>query len=145
YKPTSAVRWRSAPSHGGTTRRFEGQNPPGGSVIDYVLARRADKLSLKILGVDGAVVRELRAPNGPGLHRVAWALPRGPAPGAGFGPFGGPGAGPRAGGVRGAGAGPAPGSAGPAGAGAGMARAGGTAAGVESESAAEPIPQRRFG
>src|SRR5205807_3810083 len=35
YKPTASVRWRNAPSHGGTNRRFEGQNPPDGAVIDY--------------------------------------------------------------------------------------------------------------
>ena len=35
YKPVSAVSWRYAPSHGGTTRRFEGQNPAAAAMIDY--------------------------------------------------------------------------------------------------------------
>ncbi len=82
YRPTSAVRWRNSPSHGRTNRRFEGQNPAVGAVIDYALAKKADKISLKVLGVDGTVVNELRATGVPGLHRVVWNLGRTPAPGA---------------------------------------------------------------
>ena len=88
FKPVSAISWRSAPSHGGTNRRFEGQNPPAGVMIDYALAEKAGKLSLKILDVNGALVSELRAPAEPGLHRVAWNLSRGAGGRGGFG-FGG--------------------------------------------------------
>ncbi len=93
YKPTSAVRWRSAASHGGTNRRFEGQNPSAGAMIDYTLARKAAKLSLKIVDVNGATVSELRAAGEPGLHRVVWNLTRGAAQGAGPGFRGGLGGG----------------------------------------------------
>ena len=60
YKPISAIRWRNAPSHGGTNRRFEGQNPAAGAVIDYALAQKAEKMSLKIVDVSGTLVSELR-------------------------------------------------------------------------------------
>ncbi len=89
YKPTSAVRWRSAASHGGTNRRFEGQNPSTGAVIDYALGKKAAKLSLKILDVNGATVSQLPAVGEPGLHRVVWNLTRGSAQGAGQGFRGG--------------------------------------------------------
>jgi photosystem II stability/assembly factor-like uncharacterized protein len=151
YKATSAVRWRNAPSHGRTIRRFEGQNPAVGAVIDYALAKKADKISLKVLDVDGAVVNELRASGGTGLHRVVWNLGRTPAPGAGGGPRGGGGFGPRGGGGGGGrGAGSAAGAAaprgGPGGAAAAAAGGAGPPGGGESETAiAEPVPQRRFG
>jgi photosystem II stability/assembly factor-like uncharacterized protein len=76
YKPTSAVRWRLEPSRGRTNRRFAGQNPPAGTLIDYTLARKAEKVSLKVLDVDGTVLRDLAAAASPGLHRVAWDLSR---------------------------------------------------------------------
>jgi photosystem II stability/assembly factor-like uncharacterized protein len=88
YKPVSAISWRSEPSHGGTNRRFEGQNPPAGVMIDYTLAQKASKLSLKILDVNGALVSELRTVADPGLHRVAWNLSRGSGQRGGFGGFG---------------------------------------------------------
>jgi hypothetical protein len=156
YKPNSAVRWRNAPSHGGTNRRFEGQNPAIGAAIDYALAKKAEKVSLKVLDVDGAVVSELRATGAPGLHRVTWNLSRSPAPGAGPGGRFGFGGGPRSGGGLGGGrgaeaaraaagagrrAGGAPAASGePARPAAGAARE----AGGETESAA-PLPPPRFG
>ncbi len=156
YKPTPAVRWRNAPSHGGTNRRFEGQNPATGATIDYALARKADKVSLKVLDVNGAVVSELRATGVPGLHRITWNLARTPAPGTGpggrFGPGGGPRSGGGAGGGRGAGAGRAEAAAGRRAGGApapsgerGRPAAGAASeAGGETESAA-PTPPPRFG
>src|SRR5262249_18460449 len=66
-RPPRGGGWRTAPSHGGTNRRFEGQNPATGATIDYAIARKADKISLKVLDVDGAVVSELRAAGAPGL------------------------------------------------------------------------------
>jgi photosystem II stability/assembly factor-like uncharacterized protein len=151
YKPTPAVRWRNAPNHGRTNRRFEGQNPAVGAVIDYALAKKADKISLKVLDVDGAVVNELRPSGGAGLHRVVWNLGRTPAPGAGGGPRGVGGFGPRGGGGGGGrGAGPAAGAAGPRGGPGEAATAApggaGPAGGGESETAtAEPVPRGRFG
>jgi photosystem II stability/assembly factor-like uncharacterized protein len=133
YKPVSAVRWRNVPSHGGTTRRFEGQNPPAGAMIDYALAKKAGKVSLKILDISGTLVSELRASAAPGLHRVPWNLSRDTGQRLGFGQRGGAGAG---GGSARATAGAAPSSA---------AGAASPAGGSESESAAPVVSQRRAG
>ncbi len=74
YKPNSAVRWKVAPTHGGTNRRFAGQNPLPGARIDYVLGKKAEKINLKVLDFDGSTIRELRAGAEPGLHRAVWDL-----------------------------------------------------------------------
>ena len=152
YKPTSAVRWRSAASHGGTNRRFEGQNPSAGAMIDYTLARKAAKLSLKIVDVNGATVSELRAAGEPGLHRVVWNLTRGAAQGAGPGLRGGVGGGQARGGGAGGGRGAAaaatgtgPRQAGTPATPGGSARAAGAAGAASGESeSGEPVPQLRF-
>jgi photosystem II stability/assembly factor-like uncharacterized protein len=74
FKPTVAVRWQTEPRHGGTTRRFVGQNPPPGAQLYYSLAKKADKVSLKVVDIEGKTVRELRASAEPGLHWVTWDL-----------------------------------------------------------------------
>jgi hypothetical protein len=76
FKPNVAVRWQSEPRRGGTTRRFVGENPPAGAQLYYVLAKKADKVTLKVLDVEGKLVRELRASDEAGLHRIAWDLTR---------------------------------------------------------------------
>jgi photosystem II stability/assembly factor-like uncharacterized protein len=99
YEPTPAIRWRPDPRHGGTTRRFVGQNPPPGAQLYYSLSGPAEQVSLKVVDYAGKTVRELLAPAGPGLHRVGWDLTvatgRGPAAGteAGAGRRGGGGRG----------------------------------------------------
>jgi photosystem II stability/assembly factor-like uncharacterized protein len=90
YKPTTAVRWQREPRHAGTNRRFVGQNPPDGAMLYYSLAKKADKVTLKVVDIDGKTVRELTAPAEAGLHRVNWNLTRGTAvAGAGGGGRGG--------------------------------------------------------
>ncbi len=79
FKPNPAIRWQSEPRRGGTTRRFVGENPPAGAQLYYALAKKADKISLKVLDVEGKLVRELRPSTTSGLHRVAWDLARTPA------------------------------------------------------------------
>ncbi|MDB5352497.1 MAG: hypothetical protein JWN86_3744 [Planctomycetota bacterium] len=74
YKPNSAVRWKVSPTHGGTNRRFAGQNPLPGARIDYVLGKKAEKVNLKVLDFDGSTIRELRSGPEPGLHRAVWDL-----------------------------------------------------------------------
>jgi hypothetical protein len=106
FKPNTAMRWRSEPRKGGTTRRFVGENPPPGAPLYYSLTKKADKISLKVMDVEGKLVRELR-PNGePGLHRITWDMGRavartGGARGGRGGPGGGSGSGPGAGGAAG--------------------------------------------
>ncbi len=78
YRPKAAVRWHSEPGRGsmyGTgSRKFVGQNPPGGAQIYYSLTKKADKVSLKVMDFAGKLVRELPAKAEPGLHRVTWDL-----------------------------------------------------------------------
>jgi photosystem II stability/assembly factor-like uncharacterized protein len=86
YQPNTAVRWRQEPRHGGTSRRFVGQNPPPGAQIYFSLTGKADKVSLKVVDYTGKTVRELFASAAPGLHRVSWDMTIGTGrPGAGEG------------------------------------------------------------
>jgi photosystem II stability/assembly factor-like uncharacterized protein len=78
YRPIAAVRWASEPRRGQTMRRFVGQNPSAAMTFDYVLTKPAEKIALKVVDVEGATVRELRAEREPGLHRIAWDLGRTP-------------------------------------------------------------------
>jgi photosystem II stability/assembly factor-like uncharacterized protein len=57
-------------------KRFLGENPPRGAVIYYRLARKAEKVSLRILDSEGEEVRKLDAGSDAGLHRVEWDLRR---------------------------------------------------------------------
>jgi len=79
YQPGPAVRWRSEPARGRTNRRFVGQNPASGAQIYYSLPKKADRISLKIVDINGATLRELAPRKEPGLHRLVWDL-RGAAP-----------------------------------------------------------------
>ncbi len=89
FRPETAVRWRPLPDHGGTNRRFVGQNPPPGAQIYYSLTKKPENISLKILDYTGKTVRELKAETAPGLHRVAWDLALAPARRGGPGAAGG--------------------------------------------------------
>jgi hypothetical protein len=56
-----------------------------------VLNKNAERVSVKILDIEGKVLRELRANSTPGMHRVTWDLTRVPERPAGTGQRGGPG------------------------------------------------------
>ena len=90
YQPSSAIRWQSEPSRGRTNRRFVGTNPPSGAQLYYSLPRKAERVSIKIVDIDGTTIRELRGPTDAGLQRVSWDLARvtQPAGGQGGGPGG---------------------------------------------------------
>jgi photosystem II stability/assembly factor-like uncharacterized protein len=90
YKPTSAVRWTREPRHAGTNRRFVGKNPDSGAAIYYSLAKKPEKIGLKVVDIDGKTVRELTVSGEPGLHRIVWDLSRGTGAGGGRGGRGGP-------------------------------------------------------
>lgn len=153
YAPNPAIRWRVEANRGmfsGAERKFVGQNPPRGAAIYYSLSQPAEKVELKIVDINGQLVRRLDAKTEPGLHRVLWDFSRLPqaTPGGGRG---GMAAGRGAGGgaARGAGQGPGRGQAGtPAGeppAGRGGAEVAGGAPqapprGTETESAETPAP-----
>jgi photosystem II stability/assembly factor-like uncharacterized protein len=74
FKPTSAIRWRTEANHGRTGRRFVGENPSPGAMVYYSLAKKAEKIALKVVDVEGKTVRELEVSGSPGLHKVNWNL-----------------------------------------------------------------------
>src|SRR5262249_25550641 len=79
YAPKTAYRWQTQPSRGRTIRRFVGQNPPAGAQFYYSLGKKAAHVSLRVLDIDGSVIRRLTGGPEPGLHRVRWDLTRGAA------------------------------------------------------------------
>jgi photosystem II stability/assembly factor-like uncharacterized protein len=84
FKPAAAQLWnvRLAGSQYGH-RRFNGENPASEAVINIALRKKAEKVSLKILDVEGKTVRELTVPKEAGLHRVTWDRRRAANPVAG--------------------------------------------------------------
>ncbi len=78
YRPATAVRWHMELSRGQTNRRFSGENPPFGTTIWYSLGKKASKASLKVLDIQGQLVRELSSETQPGLHKVVWDLRHAP-------------------------------------------------------------------
>ncbi len=79
YRPATAVHGHLEPSRGQTNRRFTGENPPFGATIWYSLGKKASKASLKVLDIEGQLVRELSAETKPGLHKTVWDLTHAPA------------------------------------------------------------------
>jgi hypothetical protein len=81
FRPLAAERFTPEPVRGRTNRRFVGRNPEPGAQIWYSLPAAAEELTVKVLDVDGKLMRELRAPRERGLHRVSWDMTeaRGPA------------------------------------------------------------------
>jgi hypothetical protein len=75
--------------YGNGHRRYFGENPPNGAQIFYSINQKAEKASLKILDVEGKVVRELTAQTAPGLHVATWDLSRAGQRPANFGGGGG--------------------------------------------------------
>ena len=86
FAPATVTRWQLDFTHEGMfrtgTRHFVGQNPPRGATFDFVLAKKADKLSLKILDANGGLVRDIDVSKkkDAGMHRIGWDLVAGPAP-----------------------------------------------------------------
>jgi photosystem II stability/assembly factor-like uncharacterized protein len=80
FQPNTVIRWRSEPDratpYGTGVRRFVGQNGSRGAQIYYSLAKKANKITLKVIDYNGKTVQELKAPTDPGLHRVNWNLAR---------------------------------------------------------------------
>jgi photosystem II stability/assembly factor-like uncharacterized protein len=80
FRPATVTRWRPEPPRnapiGAGSRRFVGENPPGGAQLLYALTRKADKASIEIFDYAGNTVRELPASTEPGLHKVVWDLVR---------------------------------------------------------------------
>jgi S1-C subfamily serine protease/photosystem II stability/assembly factor-like uncharacterized protein len=94
FAPAPGIRWRAEGGaespYSQTDKKFVGQNPPTGTSIDYLLTKPANKVSLKILDINGRTVREFteqrdRLSKSPGFHRISWDLRRGGGGVAGFG------------------------------------------------------------
>jgi hypothetical protein len=103
YKPNTAIRWQIQPSRGNSGRRFTGQNPAPGAHIYYSLKEKAQKVSVRVVDIDGAVIGQFDGPGDPGLHRVSWSMTigGGQAGQGGFGRRGGGGGAPPEAGQRG--------------------------------------------
>jgi hypothetical protein len=72
YKPNTLVRWQDMPGRGRSGRRFVGQNPPTTAQVYYSLPKKAEKVTLRFVDIDGKQVGEMNAPGDGGLHRIAW-------------------------------------------------------------------------
>lgn len=85
FAPAPVTRWHLDFTREGMfrtgTRHFVGQNPPPQAILDFILAKQADKLSLRVLDVNGNLVRETDASKEKeaGIHRISWNLVSGPA------------------------------------------------------------------
>ena len=80
FKPQQAVLWGGfAPKRIWGHKYFAGENPTRGAVIYYRLAKQAKKIKLAITTAEGKPIRQLKAGNKIGMHRVVWdlRLPRG--------------------------------------------------------------------
>jgi hypothetical protein len=96
FIPSPAMQWQTqgAQPFYQAHRYFYGQNPPRGAQIDYVLAKKAEKTSLKLYDVGGKLVREFQTSTDAGYHRASWDFSVTRPGGGGRGPGGG-GAAPR--------------------------------------------------
>ena len=106
YQPNTFERFAQLPSTGRTNRRFAGTNPPTSAQIYFSLPKKAEKVSLRVIDVEGNVLRTLSSSTDAGLHKIAWDMTRSTGGGGGRGPGGG-GRGPGGGG-RGPGGGGGP-------------------------------------
>jgi photosystem II stability/assembly factor-like uncharacterized protein len=83
--PSPVVQWKrgNTPPFYESTRAFYGQNPARGANIDYVIGKKAEKATIKVLDVAGHTVREFPAATDPGYYRLNWDLARNAVSGAG--------------------------------------------------------------
>jgi len=72
--PSPSIQWRqpSPVPFSESHRVYTGQNPARGAQIDYVIGKKAEKASLKVLDVGGKTVREFPASTEPGYYRFTW-------------------------------------------------------------------------
>lgn len=78
--PDTVVRYRRQPTSdspfSSSARRFVGTNPPAGTHFDYVLAKPAEKVSLKVTDASGTTLQTFFTQTKAGYHRVTWNLVR---------------------------------------------------------------------
>jgi photosystem II stability/assembly factor-like uncharacterized protein len=73
FPPRPAYRFRET-FHRQMAEGAEGDNPPYGASINYLLKQPAKKIEVTIEGPDGAVIRKLKAENNAGINRTWWDL-----------------------------------------------------------------------
>jgi len=76
YAPRRVVRWQRHPTRGSDNNQFRGINSAIAARIDYVLGKKAKKVSLKIVDVRGQSLHVVAGKTEPGFHRVGWNLVR---------------------------------------------------------------------
>ncbi|MFM8274336.1 MAG: WD40/YVTN/BNR-like repeat-containing protein, partial [Gemmata sp.] len=80
FAPAPVTRWQFAPGsfpYSREVRKFYGTNPESGAAIEYLLAKPAKAVSLKVFDVTGKAVQEFKdPPAGAGFHRVRWNPPK---------------------------------------------------------------------
>jgi photosystem II stability/assembly factor-like uncharacterized protein len=81
YRPNDVTRWRQEPARGSPfgagSRRYIGENPPGGAQIYFSLTAPAKDATLQIQDYSGKTVMKLSVKDEnvqPGLHRIGWNL-----------------------------------------------------------------------
>ena len=77
FKPRAGVLWNEdrAENNGGGLSIFRGENPPDGTFISYYLKTAAvAPISIQVVDVSGAVIRELTGSAEAGINRVVWDL-----------------------------------------------------------------------
>lgn len=74
YKPNDVVYLDRAPSHGGTIRRFLGENPSELARIHYHLKKKPRSISLEVQDLSGEKLADLEVSDEPGFHSVYWNL-----------------------------------------------------------------------
>lgn len=74
------MRWQPQPGGNGpfgeSVRRYLGDNPIPGASIEYVLRKKNDKVTLKVVDVLGKTLVDLKPGTEAGLNKVQWNLRR---------------------------------------------------------------------
>ncbi|MBV9437704.1 MAG: sialidase [Acidobacteria bacterium] len=73
FPPRPAYRFREI-FHREMAEGADGENPPYGASINYLLKQPAKKVEITVEGPDGTLIRRLKAENSAGINRTWWDL-----------------------------------------------------------------------
>ena len=73
FAPAESIQWRPNLSRG-AVRTYRGTNPAAGANLQYWLKSKAQNVTLRVMGPDGKVVRDLEATGEAGWNSVRWNL-----------------------------------------------------------------------
>jgi photosystem II stability/assembly factor-like uncharacterized protein len=76
YAPKATYRWRNDPQRGGGTGHatFYGENPPTGVELAFSLGSVPKEVTLRILDIQGALIRQFNVEKKTGLQILQWDL-----------------------------------------------------------------------